>query len=171
MTIVEIVDAHQGFKLVTDSINTTDSKVLLWILATITFFMSSILDNLTTTIVMVSLLRKLVPDPEQRRCAASLWLYLAGPPGLGAPSFYFREEQISSLLSFRLAPDLTKSFSSISFYIRSLLVSYNQHDCATADSMELWSSLRPTPAVPGPPSATSRRPCCGSAGRLPPLQQ
>lgn len=69
MTIVEIVDAHQGFKLVTDSINTSDSKVLLWVLATITFFLSSILDNLTTTIVMVSLLRKLVPDPEQRRSA------------------------------------------------------------------------------------------------------
>lgn len=103
MTIVEIVDAHQGFKLVTDSINTTDSKVLLWILATITFFMSSILDNLTTTIVMVSLLRKLVPDPEQRRCAAFLWLFLARPSRFGAPSIWFLVG-MNQLTSYPLDP-------------------------------------------------------------------
>ncbi|KAL6596982.1 hypothetical protein ACP70R_047116 [Stipagrostis hirtigluma subsp. patula] len=67
MTIVEIVDAHQGFKLVTDNISTRNSKTLLWVVGIVTFFLSSILDNLTSTIVMVSLLRKLVPPSEYRK--------------------------------------------------------------------------------------------------------
>lgn len=68
-TIVEIVDAHQGFKIVTDAIRTNNRRVLLWAIGFITFFMSSVLDNLTSTIVMVSLLRKLIDDPKER------WLY------------------------------------------------------------------------------------------------
>ncbi|CAI9786293.1 unnamed protein product [Fraxinus pennsylvanica] len=60
MTIVEIVDAHQGFKLVTDNITTRNRRSLLWVVGFVTFFLSSVLDNLTSTIVMVSLLRKLV---------------------------------------------------------------------------------------------------------------
>jgi len=68
-TIVEIVDAHQGFKIVTDAITNNNRRVLLWAIGFITFFMSSVLDNLTSTIVMVSLLRKLIDDPKER------WLY------------------------------------------------------------------------------------------------
>ncbi|GAB0496703.1 hypothetical protein MMPV_008018 [Pyropia vietnamensis] len=68
-TIVEIVDAHQGFKIVTDAIRTNNRRILLWAIGFITFFMSSVLDNLTSTIVMVSLLRKLIDDPKER------WLY------------------------------------------------------------------------------------------------
>ncbi|KAA0037174.1 Na(+)/H(+) antiporter NhaD [Cucumis melo var. makuwa] len=67
MTIVEIIDAHQGFKLVTDSITTRKPRTLLWVIGFVTFFLSSILDNLTTTIIMVSLLRKLVPPSEYRK--------------------------------------------------------------------------------------------------------
>ncbi|VAI30669.1 unnamed protein product [Triticum turgidum subsp. durum] len=67
MTIVEIVDSHQGFKLVTDNISTRNPKTLLWVIGFVTFFLSSILDNLTSTIVMVSLLRKLVPPSEYRK--------------------------------------------------------------------------------------------------------
>lgn len=69
MTIVEIVDAHRGFKVVTDLIKTKSRKVLLWTIGIITFFVSAVLDNLTSTIVIVSLLRKLLSDPEDR------WLY------------------------------------------------------------------------------------------------
>lgn len=69
MTVVECVDAHQGFKLVTDAITTRDKKKLLWLIGGITFCMSAVLDNLTSTIVMVSLLRKLV----KARCAGALW--------------------------------------------------------------------------------------------------
>ena len=61
MTIVELVDAHEGFAVITDRIKTTDKTKLLWIIAILTFFFSAALDNLTTTIVMISILRK-------RRC-------------------------------------------------------------------------------------------------------
>lgn len=66
MTIVELVDAHEGFAIVTDRIQTTSKRKLLWIVGILTFFMSAALDNLTTTIVMVSLLRKLIADQEDR---------------------------------------------------------------------------------------------------------
>jgi len=66
MTIVEVVDQHQGFKVITDKINTTNKVKLLWLISLLTFFMSALLDNLTTTIVMVALLRKLIDDKETR---------------------------------------------------------------------------------------------------------
>lgn len=66
MTIVELVDAHEGFALVTKRIRAKKKSTLLWIVGLMTFFMSSVLDNLTTTIVMVSLLRKLVVNREDR---------------------------------------------------------------------------------------------------------
>lgn len=69
MTIVEIIDAHRGFKVVTDFITTNNRKMLLWTIGILTFFVSAVLDNLTSTIVIVSLLRKLVADEEDR------WLY------------------------------------------------------------------------------------------------
>ncbi|XP_065014207.1 sodium/proton antiporter 1-like isoform X1 [Musa acuminata AAA Group] len=71
MTIVEIIDAHQGFKLVTDNITTRKPRILLWVVGLVTFFLSSVLDNLTSTIVMVSLLRKLVPPSEYRNLEAA----------------------------------------------------------------------------------------------------
>lgn len=85
MTIVEIVDAHQGFRLVTDAIQTRDSKKLLWMIGGITFFLSSILDNLTSTIVMVSLLRKLVPDPDRRRFLGAVVVIAANSGGAWTP--------------------------------------------------------------------------------------
>lgn len=69
MTIVEIVDAHRGFKVVTDFITTNKRRVLMWTVGILTFFVSAILDNLTSTIVVVSLLKKLVDNPKER------WLY------------------------------------------------------------------------------------------------
>ncbi|RMF39302.1 MAG: sodium:proton antiporter [Planctomycetota bacterium] len=66
MTIVELVDAHEGFALITDRIRTRSKTRLLWTVGLLTFFLSAALDNLTTTIVMVSLLRKLVADREDR---------------------------------------------------------------------------------------------------------
>ncbi len=66
MTIVELVDAHEGFSLVTQRVKARNKVTLLWIVAWVTFFLSSVLDNLTTTIVVVSLLRKLVADRETR---------------------------------------------------------------------------------------------------------
>ncbi len=66
MTIVELVDSHEGFALITDRIRTRHLGKLMWTIALLTFFTSAVLDNLTTTIIMVSLLRKLVADREQR---------------------------------------------------------------------------------------------------------
>ena len=56
MTVVELIDAHDGFHIIANSIKTTDKLKLLWIISFFTFFLSAILDNLTTTILMVSLL-------------------------------------------------------------------------------------------------------------------
>ncbi|MEM7039157.1 MAG: SLC13 family permease, partial [Bacteroidota bacterium] len=62
MTIVELVDIHGGFEVITNRIRTKNKVRLMWIITVLTFFMSAALDNLTTSIVMVSLLRKLIPD-------------------------------------------------------------------------------------------------------------
>lgn len=71
MTIVELIDVHGGFRIITDRITTRHRCRLLWIISFTTFFMSAILDNLTTTIVMIMLLRKLIAVKEER------WLYAA----------------------------------------------------------------------------------------------
>jgi Na+/H+ antiporter NhaD/arsenite permease-like protein len=66
MTIVELVDAHEGFAIITSRIRTRRKATLLWTIGLLTFFFSAVLDNLTTTIVMVSLLRKLIHDRDER---------------------------------------------------------------------------------------------------------
>ena len=66
MTIVELVDAHEGFSIITSRISSRSKVKLLWIIAWLSFFVSAVLDNLTTTIVMVSLLRKVVADRNTR---------------------------------------------------------------------------------------------------------
>lgn len=85
MTIVELVDAHHGFRLITDRIKTRNPKTLLWLVCWIAFFLSSILDNLTTTIVMVSLLRKLIPDKETKLFFASMVIIAANAGGAWTP--------------------------------------------------------------------------------------
>lgn len=85
MTIVETVDQHQGFKLITDRITTSNKVKLLWILSILTFFMSALLDNLTTTIVMVALLRKLVKDKHDRWFFASMIVIAANAGGAWSP--------------------------------------------------------------------------------------
>jgi Na+/H+ antiporter NhaD/arsenite permease-like protein len=62
MTIVELIDAHDGFQNITEKIKTTNKTKLIWTIAFVTFFLSAVLDNLTSTIVMISILNKLVKD-------------------------------------------------------------------------------------------------------------
>src|SRR5688572_21012056 len=81
MTIVELVDAHHGFRFITDRINTRSPKKLLWIVCWVTFFLSSVLDNLTTTIVMVSLIRKLIPNKDMRLFFAGMIVIAANAGG------------------------------------------------------------------------------------------
>ena len=85
MTIVELVAAHNGFDLITDSIRLTSRRALLWTIAFITFFLSSVLDNLTTTIVMVTLLRRLIDDKEERMWATGLVVIAANAGGAWSP--------------------------------------------------------------------------------------
>lgn len=85
MTIVEIVDAHQGFRVVTDLIKTTSKKALMWTVGLLAFFMSSVLDNLTTTIVLLSLLRKLIPNQDLRRLFGALVVIAANAGGAWTP--------------------------------------------------------------------------------------
>ncbi len=85
MTVVELIDAHDGFELVTDRIRTTDKRRLLWLIGGITFFLSAVLDNLTTTIVMISLLRKLVAQREDRLMFAGLVVIAANAGGAWSP--------------------------------------------------------------------------------------
>lgn len=85
MTIVEIIDQHEGFKIITDKITTTKKVKLLWILSFLTFFMSAALDNLTTTIVMIALLRKLIDDKETRWFFASMVVLAANAGGAWSP--------------------------------------------------------------------------------------
>jgi Na+/H+ antiporter NhaD/arsenite permease-like protein len=85
MTIVEVVDQHEGFKIITDKIKTTNKVKLLWILSILTFFMSALLDNLTTTIVLVALLRKLIDDKQTRWFFASMVVLAANAGGAWSP--------------------------------------------------------------------------------------
>ena len=85
MTIVEVIDRHQGFRIITDLIKTRNSVKLLWMLAIITFFLSAVLDNLTTTIVMISLLRKLVTDKKDRWFFAGIIVIAANAGGVWSP--------------------------------------------------------------------------------------
>lgn len=85
MTIVELVDAHQGFRFITERIKTKNPKTLLWIICWVTFFLSAILDNLTTTIVMVSLIRKLIPNRDMRLFFAGMIVIAANAGGAWTP--------------------------------------------------------------------------------------
>jgi len=85
MVIVELIDAHDGFDLVTKRISTTDKRRLLWLTGFIAFFLSAILDNLTTTIVMVSLLRKIVEDREDRLFLVGMVVIAANAGGAWSP--------------------------------------------------------------------------------------
>ncbi|HYF32597.1 MAG TPA: sodium:proton antiporter NhaD [Chitinophagaceae bacterium] len=85
MTIVELIDAHDGFDIITQRIRTTDKRKLMWLVSFITFFLSAVLDNLTTAIVMVSLLRKLIKDKETRLLFCGMVVIAANSGGAWSP--------------------------------------------------------------------------------------
>lgn len=85
MTIVELIDAHDGFEIITSRIKTTNKQKLAWLLGIITFFLSAALDNLTTTIVLVSLLRKIIQDKRERLMFAGLVVIAANAGGAWSP--------------------------------------------------------------------------------------
>lgn len=85
MTIVELIDAHQGFAIITDKISTNNKVKLLWILSVITFFFSAALDNLTTSIVMAALLTKLIKDKKDLWMFAGIVILSANAGGAWSP--------------------------------------------------------------------------------------
>ncbi len=85
MTIVELVDAHQGFSIITDKINTTKRVPLMWILTILSFFFSAVLDNLTAAIVMSALLTKLIKDKNDIWMFAGMIIIAANAGGAWSP--------------------------------------------------------------------------------------
>ena len=85
MTVVELIDAHDGFTLITDRIASRNTRTLLWIISGLSFVLSALLDNLTTAIVMVSVARKLVRNPEQRRVMAGMIIVACNAGGAWSP--------------------------------------------------------------------------------------
>jgi Na+/H+ antiporter NhaD/arsenite permease-like protein len=85
MTIVELIDAHDGFEVITSRIRTTRKEKIIWIIGVLAFFLSAILDNLTTTIVLVSMVRKLVDDKNDRWMIAGIIVIAANAGGAWSP--------------------------------------------------------------------------------------
>lgn len=85
MTIVEVIDAHNGFEVITSRIKTTKLSSLMWLVGFVTFFLSAILDNLTTTIVMVSLMKKFLDKQEDRLLFAAMIVISANAGGAWSP--------------------------------------------------------------------------------------
>lgn len=85
MVIVELIDLHRGFAVITNRIKTTNKVKMLWLIVVLSFFLSAVLDNLTCTIVMISLLRKLVPQRTERIWFASFVVIAANAGGAWSP--------------------------------------------------------------------------------------
>src|SRR3954470_11535086 len=81
MTIVEVIDAHNGFEVITSLIRTKNQVTLMWIISFVTFFLSAALDNLTTTIVMISLMKKISDSQEDRLFFAAMIVVAANAGG------------------------------------------------------------------------------------------
>jgi NhaD family Na+/H+ antiporter len=85
MTIVELIDAHDGFEIITKRITTKNKRKLIWIIGLLSFFLSAVLDNLTTSIVMISLIRKLIADRKDRMLFAGAIIISANAGGAWSP--------------------------------------------------------------------------------------
>ena len=85
MTIVDLIDTHGGFNVITSRIRTRNKRRLLWLLALVTFFMSAVLDNMTTAIIMIMLLRRIVPEQRDRWVFAGLIVLAANSGGAWSP--------------------------------------------------------------------------------------
>lgn len=85
MAVVELIDVHDGFTLITDRIASRNMRTLLWIISLLTFLLSALLDNLTTSIVMITVIRKLIRDAEDRRIMAGMIIIAANAGGAWSP--------------------------------------------------------------------------------------
>lgn len=103
MTLVELIDSHKGFNTVISWIHTSNKRRLIVVVSIITFFLSSVLDNLTTTILMISILRKLVPESRDRILPSCMVVIAANAGGAWTPigdvttTMLWIDERLSSL--------------------------------------------------------------------------
>jgi Na+/H+ antiporter NhaD/arsenite permease-like protein len=103
MAIVEMIDAHDGFEIITTRLRATSLLGLLWMLSLVTFFLSAILDNLTTTIVMVSMVRKILGNPRDRLPLVAMIVIAANAGGAWSPmgdvttTMLWIEDRVSAL--------------------------------------------------------------------------
>lgn len=131
-TIVELMDSHQGFTVVTNLITSKSKKSLFWTIGLLTFFFSAVLNNLTVTIVMCSLLRKLVPNKEDRKLFGAMVVVAANAGGVWTPigdvttTMLWINNQLSTI------PTVTELFlPSIACFIGSL--SFISHQISDSD--------------------------------------
>lgn len=114
MTIVEIVDLHRGFAIIKGWIKTNNKRRLLWIIAILAFILSAIIDNLTATIVLITLLRKIIPDKKERLWYAGMIVIAANAGGAWSPigdvttTMLWIEEKVSTagLIKNLVAPSV-----------------------------------------------------------------
>lgn len=126
--IVEVVDAHQGFKVVTSRINTNSKAQLFWVIGFITFFLSAILNNLTVTIVMISLLRKLIPKESDRKLFGAMVVVAANAGGVWTPigdvttTMLWINHQLSTLPTIvdLFVPSVVCLVASLAFLVRQI---------------------------------------------------
>ena len=85
MTIVDLIDTHGGFGIITERITSRNKLLLVWLLAFITFFMSAVLDNMTTTIIMIMMLRRIIPNARDRWIFAGVIIIAANSGGAWSP--------------------------------------------------------------------------------------
>jgi Na+/H+ antiporter NhaD/arsenite permease-like protein len=85
LTIVEIIQLHNGFRMITDLIKVRSKRKFMWIVGLVAFFLSGVIDNLTTTVVMVSLMRKLIPEKEDRMLMGGAIVIAANAGGAFTP--------------------------------------------------------------------------------------
>lgn len=128
MTIVELIDIHEGFTVITSRIRTRNKRGLLWVMAWLTFFMSAVLDNLTTTIVMLTLLRKFVPDKQERWLYAGSIVIAANSGGAWSPIgdvttillWAKGNVTVQALIKFVLLPSIVSMVIPVAFISRQL---------------------------------------------------
>jgi len=163
-TIVEVVDSHQGFKVVTNKITTTSKKELFWTIGFLTFFLSAILNNLTVTIVMVSLLRKLVPNDDDRRLFGAMVVVAANAGGVWTPigdvttTMLWINNQLSTIptVTDLFVPSLVCLVTSLAFLVRQVDEDSSLENSTLPDATPLsrrgqivfWSGIACLLAVP-----------------------
>jgi len=162
-TIVEVVDMHQGFKVVTNQIKTRSKKELFWTIGFLTFFLSAILNNLTVTIVMCSLLRKLVPNDDDRRLFGAMVVVAANAGGVWTPigdvttTMLWINDNLSTLptISELFLPSLVCLGASLAFLVNQVddetveeMTQPSASDLAPRGVLVFWSGIASLLCVP-----------------------